>query len=157
KGLREKYFERWVPGYVRYLADRARAPRYHGTRHILFAVTDHYEPLWGKADDARGAARVEAWRTRYPKLADKYRDADGRMPRHSFFSPGEEYRPRSLDALAELARRGYGEVEVHLHHDNDTAASLEPQLLETVERFAAHGHLSRDARGQLHWAFIHGN
>jgi hypothetical protein len=133
------------------------APRHDGPRHILFAICDHYEPLWGRADDARGGERVRAWQERYPRLADGYRDADGRPPRHSFFFPGEEYRPQYMDGLAEMVRGGYGEVEVHLHHDGDTAATLEPQLLSTIANFAKHGHLSRDAEGRLRWGFIHGN
>ena len=64
---------------------------------------------------------MRAWLDGYPALAEPFRDADGRPPRHSFFFPGEEYRPGYLDALASLARRGLGEVELHLHHDGDTA------------------------------------
>ena len=122
--LRQKNLHTWLPGYGRYLAQRALRPRYHGLRHVLVAVCDHYEPLWGKADEATGRARVDAWATGYPRLAAKFRDADGRGPRHSFFFPGEEYRPYFLDRLAELARAGHGELEYHLHHDGDTAATL---------------------------------
>ena len=157
RALRERHLDRWLPGYARDLARRALSRPFEGTRHVLFAITDHYEPLWGRADDDLGRTRVEAWREGYPKLADRFRDADGRPPRHSFFFPGEEYRPAYLDALADLTRRGYGEVEVHLHHDGDTAETLERRLGETLDAFARHGHLSRDAEGRLRWAFIHGN
>ncbi|HVH45306.1 MAG TPA: hypothetical protein VM925_23295 [Labilithrix sp.] len=155
--LREKNFDKWLPGYARDVGRRALAPAVHGPRHVLFAVCDHYEPLWGDADDAHGAKRVEMWRSGYPKLVDRFRDADGRPPRHSYFFPGEQYRPGYLDALAELARGGYGEVEVHLHHDGDTAATLEAQLLQALDDYAKHGHLSRDSEGRLRYAFIHGN
>ncbi|HVJ91279.1 MAG TPA: hypothetical protein VM580_15855 [Labilithrix sp.] len=155
--LRDKNFDKWLPGYVRDLGRRALRPAFHGPRHLLVAVCDHYEPLWGDADDTRGGARVEMWRTGYPKMAERFRDADGRPPRHSFFFPGEQYRPAFLDALGELSRGGFGEVEVHLHHDGDTAKTLEPQLLKALEDFSRHGHLSRDADGRLRYAFIHGN
>jgi hypothetical protein len=46
---------------------------------------------------------------------------------------------------------------VHLHHDADTAASLEPQLLRALDDYARHGHITRDADGRLRYAFIHGN
>lgn len=153
--LRGKHLERWLPAYARFRWRRARTQPWTGKRHLLFALTDHYEPLWGKADDARGMERVEAWRQRYPALA-RFRDADGRPPRHSFFFPGEEYRPAYLDALAELTRAGLGEVEVHLHHDGDTAATLERKLRQTLDDFMRHGHLARSAGGPR-WAFIHGN
>jgi hypothetical protein len=128
-----------------------------GPRHLLFALCDHYEPLWGNADAAKGGERVRAWHEGYPRMADAFRDADGRTPRHSFFFPGEQYRPEYLEPLADLARRGYGEVEVHLHHDGDTAESLRRQLDATLKDFASHGHLTRDADGRVRYAFIHGN
>jgi hypothetical protein len=123
----------------------------------LFALCDHYEPLWGHAGDDVGKTRVDAWANNYAKLADAFHDANGRPPRHSFFFPGEEYRPYFLDRLAELAKRGYGEVEVHLHHDGDTAETVAPKLNDALADFAKHGHISRDKRGKYQWAFIHGN
>ena len=155
--LRGKHLDRWLPGWARHVARRAITRPYRGPRHLLFALCDHYEPLWGRAGEVTGAARVRAWHEGYPRLVDRYRDADGHRPRHSFFFPGEQYRPYSLDALADLARLGLGEVEVHLHHDGDTAATLEPQLLEALDAYAKHGHLARDVDGRLRYAFIHGN
>ena len=162
--LRKKNLHTWLPDYARHLVRRARAPRPDGTRHILFALCDHYEPLWGRASDDVGRARVDAWAERYPAL-DEFRDSDGRPPRHGFFFPGEEYRPYFLDRLAELAKRGFGEVEIHLHHDGDTRATLAPQLERALDVFAEHGHISRarpaaagaPPRAKYQWAFIHGN
>ena len=155
--LRQKNLHTWLPGYGRYLAQRALRPRYRGLRHLLVAVCDHYEPLWGKASEATGRARVDAWATGYPRLAAQFRDADGRGPRHSLFFSGEEYRPYFLDRLAELARAGHGELEYHLHHDGDTAATLAPLIESHLRIFAEHGHISRAANGGFQWAFIHGN
>ena len=155
--VRGRNLDRWLPGYARDLGRKLRRPKHDGPRHLLFALCDHYEPLWGKVDDAQGGERVKAWHEGYPRLTSGFRDADGRPPRHSFFFPGEEYRPYFLDALADLARKDLGEVEVHLHHDGDTAATLAPKLERTIADFAQHGHLSRDAAGRLRWAFIHGN
>jgi hypothetical protein len=154
--LRSKNLHTWLSDYGRHLVRRARAPQVHGPRHILFALCDHYEPLWGNAPVEVGKRRVDAWATQYPALA-KYRDANGRPPRHGWFFPGEEYRSHFLDKLADLAREGFGEVEFHLHHDGDTAASLAPRIAEHLKTFAEHGHISRDAKGNHQWAFIHGN
>jgi hypothetical protein len=148
---------RWLGGYARASWARLNTPRHEGPRHVLFALCDHYEPLWGHASHAQGLARVERWRTRYPELARGVRDADGRPPRHSFFFPGEQYKPEYLDALAELARAGFGEVELHLHHDGDDAEKLTQDLRRFLARYAEHGHLSRDASGRVRYAFIHGN
>lgn len=155
--LRQKNLHTWLPGFARHLVRGALGQRYRGLRHVLVAVCDHYEPLWGRADRARGAARVQTWREAYPRLAAGFRDHDGRGPRHTFFFPAEEYQPEYLDALGELARAGHGEVEVHLHHDGDTAATLRPQLEACLATFATHGHLSRGPDGAARWAFIHGN
>lgn len=134
------------------------AERTNGRRHVLFALCDHYEPLWGKASVEVGRERVDRWAQGYPALARQFLDSHGRPPRHSFFFPGEEYQPYFLDRLGELAANGFGEVEVHLHHDGDTRASLSAKLREHLATFAKHGHLSRDpATGKPLWAFIHGN
>lgn len=92
----------------------------------------------------------------YPSLGE-FRDSNGRPPRHGWFFPGEEYRPHFLDGLAKLARAGFGEVEFHLHHDGDTAQSLAPRILDHLDTFAQHGHISRRDDGRYAWAFIHGN
>lgn len=154
--LRNKQLHTWLRDYGRHLVRRARAPRPAGRRHVLFALCDHYEPLHGRAPDDVGRRRVEAWADAYPALG-AFRDSDGRPPRHGWFFPGEEYRPELLEPLAGLARAGFGEVEVHLHHDGDTAASLAPRIRDHLAAFARHGHLSRAADGRYRWAFIHGN
>ena len=92
--LKNKNLHTWLGGYARQRIENARAPRPIGPRHLLFAFCDHYEPLWGNATPEVGDARVRAWAERYPELAGAFRDADGRPPRHSFFFPGEQYRPR---------------------------------------------------------------
>lgn len=154
--VREKHFERWL---LPYFAQRARAqltPAREGTGHVLFALCDHYEPLWGGADETTGHARVAAWREGYARLADQFRDADGRPPRHSFFFPGEEIRPGFLEPLAELTALGVGEVELHLHHHDSSEAQLREELALHLGQLAERGHLSRQA-GRLRYAFIHGN
>jgi hypothetical protein len=163
--LRAKNLHVWTAGYARWAAretaSRAAAAlngqTSAGPRHLLFAFCDHYEPLWKTKDRQVGAARVRAWSDGYPALAANFRDADGRPPRHSFFFPGEEYEPGYLDALAGLARRGVGEVELHLHHDGDTAANLRRTIGDYLALFAKHGHLARGADGRPRYAFIHGN
>ncbi len=155
--FREKRFDTWIEGYARHTIANRRPSRVAGPRHLLFALCDHWEPLWNQVGGAQADARVRFWVEEYPRLAAEFRDADGRSPRHSFFFPGEQYRPAWLEALAGLARRGIAEVEVHLHHDGDTAETLRSDLLTTLDHFAGHGHLSRGPAGEKRYAFIHGN
>lgn len=157
KMLAPRHLDRWIAGYARDLVQRAITPRYEGTRHLLVAICDHYEPLWGNASGDVGAARVERWVHDYPTAMREFRDADGHSPRHSFFFPGEQYRPDYLEGLGRLVQAGLGEVELHLHHDNDDAVNLRRDLDNYLRSYAEHGHLSRDPDGRLRYAFIHGN
>jgi len=143
---------------VRSLVSRSLAQRPVGPVDILFSIVDHYEPDHGGAPIERERRRVTAWLDRYPRLADEFRDADGRPPQHTFFFPAEVYRAEHLDRLAALCSRGYGEVEVHLHHGHDTSERLRETLESFKETLAGrHGLLSTDRSGAIRYAFIHGN
>lgn len=145
----------WLPAYLR--RDRPRVPQ--GPVHVMFCFVDHFEPKWGRPSPEVETRRVQEWCERYVQLASRHRDADGVPPQHTFFYPEEEYEKRHLDALEALCRKGYGEIEVHLHHDNDTADGLR----EKIGRFCSllhttHGALPVDRRtGQVKFGFIHGN
>lgn len=127
--------------------------------HLLLCVADHYEPLFGRPPQRVARARVARWLHDYPRQFARFRDSDGFSPRHTFFYPLEEYEPEYLDALAELCRQGFGEVEVHLHHDRDTAENLRRTLSDGTQMLAEqHGLLAcRRASGTLAYGFIHGN
>ncbi|MCA9618312.1 MAG: hypothetical protein KC731_04805, partial [Myxococcales bacterium] len=155
--LKEKNFDRWATDYARHVVRSAARPRHHGVRHVLFALCDHYEPLWTTTDEDLGEARVRKWVEEYPTGVGTFRDADGRPPQHSFFFPGEEYRPRFFDQLDRLVEGGFGEVELHLHHDGATVESMRRDVLDYLAIYAERGHLSRDPDGRLRYAFIHGN
>ena len=158
--LGEKELHLWTLGWLKDRA-RKRLARLQdgagagGTKHLLFALCDHYEPLHGNASMETGLARVNAWKDVYPTFA-RFRDGNGRAPRHSFFFPGEQYDPRFIEPLGDLCAAGLGEVEVHLHHDGDTRATLEASLQKTLEDLGRHGVIAR-RNGRPAWAFIHGN
>lgn len=148
----------WLPSYVRQTARRwAGQPR--GEVHMLLCIADHFEPYLGGASQAVADARLARWVQDYPQLFGQFRDTDGRPPRHSFFYPIEDYRPDVLDPLADLCRGGFGEIEIHLHHDRDTAESLRRTLTEAKEILAKrHGQLAHDRQtGEIRYGFIHGN
>jgi len=148
----------WVGSYLRAQLSPAPPSPAGEPVHILFCVVDHYEPLWHGADERLARERVERWLRDYPPLADRHRDGDGIVPQHTFFYPQEEYRPELLERLARLCHDGYGEVEVHLHHDGDTGEQLGRKLETFKDQLASHGLLSRNTRdGRLQYGFIHGN
>jgi hypothetical protein len=130
-----------------------------GETHVILAIADHFEPDSQGVSPARARERVAEWARDYPRALGGFRDADGRPPRHTFFYPIETYCPEHLDALAGLCRQGFGEVEIHLHHDGDTAESLRATLSEGVRVLSErHGLLARrrDTRA-VAYGFVHGN
>ena len=155
--IRQKHVMTWLPAYFK--KDWAAPVAPGTTRHLMFCFVDHFEPQWARPSYEVECARVARWRERYPRLCAQHRDADGRAPIHSFFYPEEEYRPEHLNALVDLCRLGLGEIEIHLHHEDDTEAGLREKLSRFTNLLARdHGALPRDAKtGQPMWSFIHGN
>jgi hypothetical protein len=126
---------------------------------VVFCLVDHFEPFWGKVDKNTALQRVKSWVIKYPEIAEKHIDSTGNNPKHTFFYPEEEYDDECMEALADLCGRGYGEVEIHLHHDNDTSEGTRQKLLAFKELLAKkHGLLSTDREtGETRYGFIHGN
>jgi hypothetical protein len=127
--------------------------------HIFFCVVDHFEPFWKNGDPGVGLERVRRWRERYPVIAGRHRDRGGQAPRHAFFYPAEDYdrSPECVELLAEMVRLGVADVEVHLHHDHDTAASMRDALHRYTRTLRERHGLLRDGAGGPLFAFIHGN
>jgi len=127
-----------------------------GTRHVVLAICDHFEPLRG-GGKREALARVQTWQRQFPRIATEFRDADGVGPRHTFFHPVEQYDADVVQALADLNATSGSETEISLNHDNDTAENMQRTLAQGIERLAGHGLLSRDDTGALRYGFLHGN
>jgi hypothetical protein len=145
----------WFPAYLR---DRAKTFRRSPAKRLHVALTDHFEPMAGNAPVSTGLARLAPWRELWPRIAaDAPVDSAGRAPVFTAFYPQEEYAPEILDVLADLGRDHTFDVEVHLHHDNDTASALEEKLhVFLAQLHEVHG-LLHTHRGRLVFGFIHGN
>jgi hypothetical protein len=150
--------DRWLIPYA-VQSRKRRLPGSGEQVHLLLCLADHYEPGNGRVAPEVAQARVALFVRDYPEMLGAFRDSDGRPPRHSFFYPMEQYVESHLDALAGLSRAGFGEVEVHLHHDRDTSDALRQKLVAYKEMLAErHGLLARDREtGQIAYGFIHGN
>lgn len=160
-GLRARHLDIWLGAYlaqrVRRLPVKKAAER-RGSIHILFCFVDHFEPITAGSTHAEERRRMAEWLTRYPALAMKHRDSDGRPVRHSWFYPGENYDPEYLDGLVRLCEQGLGEIELHLHHGHDTGATLLAKIERALADFAKHGALvTREIPSRHVYAFIHGN
>lgn len=147
--------DRWLPAYL----TRSRQ-RPVGTPevpcHVFLAVCDHFEPF--HHTDKQGALKAMAdWMTDWPRMVDEFRDSSGRGPRHTFFFPIEQYDSDVISQLAALCAATHSEVEVHLHHEGDTAETLRHRLHVGIDHLAGHGLLSRTVDGAPQYGFIHGN
>ena len=155
-GLRRKNLHLWLPGAI---FSSGTGNRFDGVQDIYIAICDHFEPQWGRPEKSVAIGRVDDWCREYPRQFERFRDSSGRPPQHTFFFPADEYQPEYLDRLAELCRAGFGDVDVHLHHDHDTAENLRQTLLD-FKQTLHHRHelLRQDPRtGEVVYGFIHGN
>lgn len=148
----------WLSSYILKSAERfLRRRSFQKPIHIMFAVTDHFEPFWHGASPEVSMRRVSRWVREYPGIAGKFKDSDGVHPQHTFFYPEEEYRSELMVELAKLCSEGFGEIEIHLHHDNDTSEALRNKLEHFKDKLVGHGQLSKDREGKIRYGFIHGN
>lgn len=134
----------WLAEYIwQCVAERCPTP---GTAHIIFCVADHFEPRWVKVGLQKELERVDTFILKYEKVASGHSDRDGKRPQHTFFYPIDEFTPEVFERLSRFCEKGYGEIEIHLHHDNDTADSLRKKLEDGKALF-----------GKTRYGFIHGN
>lgn len=156
--IRKKQIHIWLGSYViqniflRNKLDKSKPV------HIMFCLVDHFEPQWNGASYETEVRRVDKWVENYPRFAQKFKDVDGKFPQLTFFYPAEEYRAEHLEKLSNLCKMEFGEVEIHLHHSNDTSKGFREKILQCKNNYASHGLLSKDNRdGETKFGFIHGN
>jgi hypothetical protein len=114
---------------------------------LILCVADHFEPRGANPTPEAGLAVLERWVRDYPRLFGGFRDSDGRSPRHTFFYPADEYDTGDVEMLNRLCRAGFGEIEVHLHHEDDTSEELRGLLTSWKHTLASrHGVLPVDRR-----------
>lgn len=147
--------EQWLLPYLKCERHSVRISR-DQPLHACIAVCDHFEPFHD-TDQAGALKALADWQEEWPKLVAGYRDGSGRGPRHSFFYPIEQYDHAVIGPLADLCAQTGSEVEVHLHHDGDSEATLREKLHQGLRDLASHGLLTRDSQGRPLYAFIHGN
>lgn len=144
--------DKWLAPFLR---SRLKSPT-TPVEHLVIAVCDHFEPFHNR--DQKGAvANVKKWQQEYENCSSEFRGADGGHPRHTFFYPIEQYDEEVISTLAQLCHDSQCETEIHLHHEDDDAASLEAKLEKGIEQFSHHNLLCSDTSGAKRFGFIHGN
>jgi hypothetical protein len=127
--------------------------------HILFCMVDHYEPGTGKVSQIVAKERVDLLLKQYPKLVDKHRDSSGFCPKRTWFFPPHYHTNYFLKDLVTLCARGYGEIELHLHHGKDSPDSsdnLEMTLRQSIKEYSYFG-IFGTQNNFKRFAFIHGD
>ncbi|UCF79023.1 MAG: hypothetical protein JSW03_01815 [Candidatus Eiseniibacteriota bacterium] len=155
----------WLPHYAMRTLARSEESTQKLT-HVLFLFVDHYEPGRGAA----AAQRSHEWLREYKAIADRHRDSYGRKPQHTWFYAYEQKNAEVMKELVAAVYEGYGEVELHWHHGNDTNASFAANLEEALDWLSsfgvatsAGGAASGDAAASLapeqphRFGFVHGN
>lgn len=160
--FRNKGLISWLPQYMlnEFFNSKKSKKNDNEPIHIIFSVADHFEPFHGGVDLKNAEARVKAWVEEYPKIADRHKDSDGRKPQHTWFYPPHNDL-RFLKDLTDLCNKGYGEIEMHLHHNRmdpfpDNSQTLRKKILKCIEDYARYGIFCLPD-GTKKFAFVHGD
>ena len=125
---------------------------------IIFCMVDHYEPASRRGREV-SRENIDRLLSEYPRLADGHRDHEGHLPRRTWFFPPHHHKYGILKDLVLLCKRGYGEIEFHLHHGKtapDDEANLRRTIKQAILEYGEFGIFgSEDERKK--YGFIHGD
>lgn len=128
--------------------------------HLFLCVVDHFEPFNGNVDYKTALERVTVWSRKYPEFAGQHRDADGKPIQHTWFYP-PHLDHSLLPYLVELCQGGYGDIEMHLHHNHmvpfpDTSQTLRDKILKCIDDYKKFG-IFTQPNDSPRFGFIHGD
>jgi hypothetical protein len=105
----------------------SQRPRFDPSRplDLCFLFVDHFEPDHGRASSEQQMERVQAWEKSYRDAIGGHVDSDGRCPQHTWFFPIAEAAEEVRPIVSRWAGYGWGEMEYHLHHDDQPQISDE--------------------------------
>ncbi len=150
----------WLPHYLLQKLRPREKPDPTKPIHIFLCIVDHFEPFNGPVDYATALKRVKTWLKEYPKFADRHRDSDGKPIQHTWFYP-PHLDHSLLPYIVELCQAGYGDVEMHLHHNHmepfpDTSDTLRAKILKCIEDYNKYG-IFLQPNGRSRFGFVHGD
>jgi hypothetical protein len=146
-------------GMDRWLRPYLKAPSYpaDSVTRVFLAITDHFEPFHKAQDQAEAIRRMKRWQKEFPDSIQEFKDATGRLPRHTFFYPVEQYDTEVMSRLADLCAETGCQTEVHLHHEDDSSESLRERMKRGLDGLERHGLLHHSPDGKAAFCFIHGD
>ena len=154
--LKSRHADIWFVSYIKGLV--FTKPKSDKVKHIYVCLADHYEPYFGQASQDHARGLVDDWVKHYREISSKHSDSFGNPPQHSYFYPIEEYDDYVMDELSSICKEKLGDVDIHLHHDNDNADNLTKTLSDFKKLlYDRHQLLRKDENGNIVYGFIHGN
>lgn len=149
----------WLPAYLGWvLSAYRREASQRKSKDIIFIFADHFEPAWNGASKEEEKRRTDLWFDGYPQAIDSVFDSDGLPPQHTWFYPYDEMNLECLHKLSDLCFAGLGEIELQLHHFNDTSAGLRGKLGDALEKYRQVGAMvSLGSTLRSNFGFVHGN
>ncbi len=130
-------------------------------KHIIIAICDHFD-FGSSGEYKEGEEQIlDLWEKKYPPLSDKHKDSNGVNLQHTWFFPFHYDRKNYVERLVKLCQQGYGEIEMHLHHDHtepfpDTSETLRKKIRDCIESYAKFGVFCLPS-GERKFGFIHGD
>lgn len=123
----------------------------------MFLFVDYFEPEIENVSKLQAKLRVNQWLRYYPQFIKDHRDADDRKPQHTWFYPCEKDFS-FLSDLSELAFKGLGEIELHLHHDQHNSETLCRKIEGVKREFLKRGAcITAEQSPRKYYGLIHGN
>lgn len=129
--------------------------------HFIISIANHFEPQVSALGLKCAVEAIEEWCKDLETIP--MRDSDGCPFKHTYYFPAEQYASALLAPLEAHCRKGFGEVEIHLHHGvdkPDNAHNLRRNLEEFRDKLRSHGFLSYDKNDHSmrpRYCFVHGN
>ena len=157
--MRDRGLRFWLPAYVAgtLRRRRLRSMRSRNLTHVLLLVCDHFEPRHATTAPTQAEARLRAWQSGYRALQEECLERHGLRPVHTWFYP-PHHGDENLATLARMAFEGMGEVELHYHHDGDSADTLRHDMQAAIARYRRAGLLLQLGEPPLsRFGFIHGD
>jgi hypothetical protein len=142
----KKKMQYWLVPYLKWELANERSTK--KPVHIMLYIVDHFEPTTME--------NMKNWTKRWPGIVKGHQDADGVVPQYTWAYFLDGYDKEILSELAKLAKWGYGEIEIQLHHSNDTPETFRQKLREGKRRFHEVG-AALTVDGKEHFAYVAGN
>ena len=124
----------WLIPYLKWeIVERINVEKVEKPIHIMLLIVDHFEPTTME--------NMTDWHNKYIKLVENHKDADGVPPQYTWAYFSDGYKKDVIENLGKLCRKGFGEIELQLHHNDDTPITFRAKIKRAKKLFRKVGAL----------------